>query len=99
MIKRSSLLLALVAAQVGFIPAFAFAEDDTETNITTGRAGVLLERASDGLSKLLESEKSGISAEWAEELQDKSSDLCAFVQEKLEKAGLDDKDMPLCSVE
>ena len=93
------LIAKIVAIQIALIPGLSFADENTETNITTGRASVLLERASEGLQKILNASKPDISDEWANELQNKASDLCAFISDKLEKSKLNDPDMPLCSVE
>ena len=93
------LIASIAAIQIALIPGFSFADEKTEPNITAGRASVLLERASDGLQKIVNASKPDISDEWANELQNKASDLCAFISEKLEKSHLNDPDMSLCSVE
>jgi hypothetical protein len=99
MFKTSGLLGKIITILIFFIPAVSFAEDNAEVNIEVGRAGVLMEKASDGLSKLLSSGKADISAKWADELQDKAAVFCEFIQKKLKDNHLDDKDIPICSVE
>jgi hypothetical protein len=96
---NARLLAKIVAIQVAFVPVIAFADDDTELNATMGRAGVLLERASDGLTKL-GARKGKITQEWANGLQDKAADICAFVKKELETANPNDEEVAaLCSVE
>jgi hypothetical protein len=99
MFKTSCLLGKILAILIFFIPTVSFAEDNTEINIKVGRASVLMQKASDGLSKLVDSGKTDVSEKWADELQNKAADFCEFIQEKLKKDRLDDKDIPLCSVE
>ena len=76
---RTSGLGKTIAILIVFTPAVSFAEDNTEVNIEVGRASVLMEKASDGLSKLLSSGKADISGKWADELQDKAADFCKFI--------------------
>ncbi len=99
MFKTSWLLGTIIAIQIVFIPTVSFAEDNTETNIKVGRASVLMEKASDGLSKLINSSKADVSDKWADELQNRAGDFCAFIQEKLKNNHLGDEDISLCSVE
>lgn len=72
---------------------------DTEVNIDVGRAQVLIERASDGISTLLGAQKVHLSEQWSIGLEEKAADLCAFVAKKLKKERLEDKEVSLCSVE
>ena len=74
------LIAKIVAIQIALIPGLSFADENTETNITTGRASILLDRASEGLQKILNASKPDMSDEWANELQNKASDLCAFIK-------------------
>ena len=99
MFKTSARVVALIAIPMVLIPAVSVAGDNTETNIKVGRASVLMEKASDGLSKLTNSDKANISDKWADELQDRAAAFCAFIQDKLKDNHLEDKDIPLCSVE
>ena len=99
MFKTSGLLGKMIVVVIVIIPAISFAQDNTETNIKVGRASVLMEKASDGLSKLINSGKAEISGKWADELQNRADDFCRFIQDKLKNSNLDDKDISLCSVE
>jgi hypothetical protein len=100
MFKTSEILGKIIVILLFFIPAASFAGDNTEINIKVGRASVLMERASDGLSKLQDSDKADVSDQWADDLQNKAATVCALVENKLKDNRLDDKDgPPLCAVE
>ncbi|TGV61050.1 hypothetical protein EN784_01230 [bacterium M00.F.Ca.ET.141.01.1.1] len=99
MTKSRGGVIVLMAIEIVCMPVCSFADGESGINIKVGRADVLLSRASDGLSKLLGSRKNDISDKWSDDLQNRAADICAFVQKELKKAHLDDKDVPLCSVE
>jgi hypothetical protein len=98
MIIDRSFVGILVSGLLVSIPAATFADEIRNADINAGRASVLLERASDGLSRLTQSGKVHLTDEWTEKLQNEAADICALVQKRLEKAHLDEAP-PLCSVE
>ncbi|WP_442755906.1 hypothetical protein ACNHKD_04440 [Methylocystis sp. JAN1] len=96
MFKKNRLIGKYIALHFMFMPIVCYAGNNEEIGMELGRTGLLLDKASEGISKL---SKSKVTSKWSGQAQDKAIDICAFVEKKLKRSHLIRKDAQFCSVE